>query len=418
MADLVESLPNISSLLIAIRSMGYTFESAIEDLIDNSISAGASIVDVFSETQGCSPYIAIVDNGCGMSPKEAGEAMRMGTHLSRAYNPETLGRFGMGMKSASLSQCSCFTLVTKKDGVLSGFQFDVEQISLANNWVILQLSKEELVNVPEVAVFNEKEHGTLILWQNFDRLKAAEGGQLDAALRSAVRRTKKHAAFVFHRFYDKVQISFNSIQLERRDPFLEKSFPRSQKGRPVPLNGKVVAKPFVLPIAKSLTDEECGLLGITSSDKNELFAGQGFYIYRNDRLIHWGSWFRLERRLPAYRYARVCIELTRDDDMAWMLDVKKSMVRLPEISQANLEESIYNARCGSLEIVESETTSGKGLTQDCIWSYQNCDGNVSYKINRELPEIVQLRTILGEGDRALFNQLLAKIETSTPWRDQ
>ena len=139
----IEQPPPPSTLLFAIRSIGYNFEMAVADIIDNSISAHASEVRIFSESSGI-PYFCFLDNGTGMTEPELKNAMLLGSSRSQKIaSPEDLGRFGLGLKSASLSQCRIFSVISKKDNCINAITFDIDVIERTQKWNIIRLSKAE-----------------------------------------------------------------------------------------------------------------------------------------------------------------------------------------------------------------------------------------------------------------------------------
>lgn len=137
-----ECIPFAPSLIESMRSIGYTFSAAIADLIDNSISAQSSIIDIFSEPSS-EPYLVIVDNGCGMSKEELYKAMRYGsTNPNAPRSKEDLGRFGLGLKAASFSQCRKFIIVSKKNSEISACSWDLDYVIKAQNWKIICYSPD------------------------------------------------------------------------------------------------------------------------------------------------------------------------------------------------------------------------------------------------------------------------------------
>ena len=145
-----QSLPSAPILIESIRSIGYSFETAIADLIDNSISAKATRIDILSIPKE-EPYIIIFDNGNGMNKVELEEAMRLGSKNPNEVREENdLGRFGLGLKSASLSQCRNLTVVSKKDGKLSAFSWNLDYVIERNSWSILEYSEEEIMQLENI----------------------------------------------------------------------------------------------------------------------------------------------------------------------------------------------------------------------------------------------------------------------------
>lgn len=94
-----ENIPKADMLMGSMRSMGYSFESAIADVIDNSISAGCSYVSLFFPTDSFQKQaVGILDDGCGLSREELFEAMCYGSSAAEAARSENdLGRFGLGL---------------------------------------------------------------------------------------------------------------------------------------------------------------------------------------------------------------------------------------------------------------------------------------------------------------------------------
>ncbi|WP_449371775.1 ATP-binding protein [Arthrobacter psychrolactophilus] len=206
------------------RAVGYTLQTAVADLIDNSISADATGVDIFFGIEPV-PYVALVDDGEGMSPEGAISAMRLaGTSPMRIRNPNDLGRFGLGLKTASLSQCRDLVLVSKRDGVLCGFEWNIDHMIERQTWSLLVLTEEELQALPRFNELAARTSGTLVIWRNLDRL-AATVGDLEASFDAAMMDVKSHLALVFHRFLSgehgkSFRISLNRSPVQGADPFL------------------------------------------------------------------------------------------------------------------------------------------------------------------------------------------------------
>ncbi len=195
------SLPPYAPTLIeSTRAIGYTLEAAVADIIDNSVSAQATTVDVFFFPIG-NPYIAIMDNGCGMSADELDTAMRYGSqnpNETRASND--LGRFGLGLKTASLSQCRSLTVVSKQQNHIEARRWDIDHVIAAGDWSLLILeSDDEIKKIPRIDKLYELESGTLVVWQNLDRLK--DGAiDFDKSMGKKMDAMREHLSLVFHRY--------------------------------------------------------------------------------------------------------------------------------------------------------------------------------------------------------------------------
>ena len=136
MAQYAENKPTADVLMSSMRSMGYTFEAAIADIVDNSISAAASEIQIRFPVDPINLFVAVCDNGSGMNRDELFDAMKYGSSLKRGKRQESdLGRFGLGLKSASLSQCRKLTVVSKKAGILSAFTWDLDVVEEKKDWI-------------------------------------------------------------------------------------------------------------------------------------------------------------------------------------------------------------------------------------------------------------------------------------------
>lgn len=193
--------PVASTLLESMRAIGYSFEAALADLIDNSLSAGARNVDLYFPPSG-EPYVAIVDDGRGMSRLDLMEAMRHGSRSPLApRSRDDLGRFGLGLKTASLSQARRLTVVSKRDGHVCGAEWNLDEVARRGDWALLELEQADLDTVPLIQTLHSRAAGTLVIWRDLDRALAGESALL-RALQDHMDRTRAHVALVFHRFIE------------------------------------------------------------------------------------------------------------------------------------------------------------------------------------------------------------------------
>jgi hypothetical protein len=285
--------PNPADLIESLRDFGYTLPSALADLIDNSLAASAKNVHVVVEPSIPSPHIAVVDDGEGMSQERLVEAMRMGTMGPLSSRATTdLGRFGLGMKTASLSQGRCTTVISKKGREIAVRCWDLKHVRRTKDW---QLLSEP---TPTASAYHERlskqRHGTAIVIEQLDR--ASFVGVPEASrsthLASALELVRSHLGMVFHRFIeeDGFVIRLGESGIPAWDPYLLGASTRlaSEKLR-VTGRGVLEVTPFVLPHHSRLTDDQhehaAGPMGWN--------AHQGFYIYRCRRLIVPGTWLNL-----------------------------------------------------------------------------------------------------------------------------
>lgn len=411
MGKFITQVPPAKSLIAGIRSIGYSFATSVADIIDNSITAKATEINIYADPLDI-PYFAILDNGLGMNYEKLKNAMTFGSDRSNKVDDSLdLGRFGLGLKSASLSQCRRMTVISKAENVINGMSYDLDEIEEQNDWVLEILTDEEIFSMPCVDQLRKYETGTLVIWQEFDKLDALATNFV-TSFRNAVSDAKKHVELVFHYYYDDVEIYFNNDRIEKRDPFLLNSAPRQQTGRAdrITMDGSVITiTPYTLPFANTLTQEEKRLLGNIN-----IYDEQGFYIYRNRRLIIWGSWLHMNVRSELSKLARVKIEIPSTLDKAWSLDVKKSTAKIPdkvkEQIKASLEDSIRRSKT---------TTRFKGIKEqqltDKVWNRVNLrDGFIKYELNRENPLYKILSENLSENDKKILDSFIFQIETGLP----
>ena len=178
MPSQIQNPPNAYYLVDSLRSTGYSFDAAVADIVDNSISAGAKHIDLYIPPTGERPYLAFVDDGCGMDRDELIRAMRFASFSKDEERKDSdLGRFGLGLKLASSSQCRRFTVLSKKNGKLSGMVWDLDSLMKEQSWVMGELSESECQKLPKFDELDVKNNGTMVLWENFDVLRNANSGK-------------------------------------------------------------------------------------------------------------------------------------------------------------------------------------------------------------------------------------------------
>lgn len=406
--------PNPKAMIEGLRSIGYDFSTAVADIIDNSITAGASSVDVFYRAAVEEPYFIIADNGCGMSEKELEEAMNFGSDKSRDFEDKNaLGRFGLGLKTASLSQCARFTVVTKKLGVVSASYWDVDVITKSGRWTLINLTDQEIANLPETKYLDDKESGTMVIWQNFDKLKRAAASRFANAFNQQAVDASDYCALVFHRFYNKVAISFNNVRVPKRDPFLDdfQNVVKSEEQK-IPFNYQTVKiRTYRMPASSDLTKEEKELLG----GERSLVDEQGLYIYRNNRLIVYGKWLRIEHKSLYSRLARIKIDIPATLDKEWSLDVKKSTAVIPDDIKKRLKANINDGLNQSKRRIQYEGEKEVSREYERIWTRtKREDNSVVYDLNPDYPLYERLSDALDPAQRKLLRAYLNDVKNFIP----
>lgn len=330
--------PYAPTLMESTRAIGYSLEGAIADVIDNSLATGASKIDIEFYPIG-DEYIAVLDNGNGMKPDELTNAMQYGSKSPNELRDlNDLGRYGLGLKTASLSQCRRLTVVSVCEGEVSGRRWDLDFVQQVGEWSLIILDAEDIESLPCFQKLKLLRNGTLVIWQNLDKLKV---GSIDfeASLGTKMDRVREHLALVFHRYLsgesglNKIEIQMNDRPVEALDPFLSKKSAQIMDNEIINLRGaQVVVKPFILPHISTMSAQEINMLG----GKDGLRKQQGFYVYRNKRLLIWGTWFRMMRQGELSKLARVQVDIPNSLDDLWTLDIKKSTAYPPEEVRKNL----------------------------------------------------------------------------------
>ncbi len=411
MSESVERQFPAKTLLLGLRAIGYSFSTAVADIIDNSISAEATEIKIYSDPLADIPFFCILDNGYGMTTKELDNAMLFGSNREDKEECELeLGRFGLGLKSASLSQCRKFIVASKKYGKIRAMAFDLDLID--DKLWLLQLDQNEIDLLPHINDLRNYETGTLVIWEKFDKIEGL-AKNFEVSFREAVAESKKHVEFVFHRFYNQIKIYYNEKRIERRDPFLTDSLGRQQTGRTsnITVDGSTITIiPYTLPFANTLTTEEKALLGNPKS----IFDEQGFYLYRNKRLISWGSWMRMGIRSELNKLARIQVDIPSTLDSVWMLDVKKSSAKIPDKIRDRIRIAVEDSIVRSKRTVKNPGLK-EATIEHKIWDKINeHDGNVRYVINRDNPFIQALSSVIGTEENELLEVLLSQIEACIP----
>ncbi|MBY6203250.1 ATP-binding protein [Maritalea mobilis] len=330
--------PNASRLIYGLRDTGYNVKTAAADIIDNSIAAGADRVNVQIDLMHDGrKLVHFGDNGCGMDHNEVQNAMRYGA--DRRPDAKSLGKFGLGLKTASSSVCKRYTLISRKspDQPLAKLTWDLEHVEAQNAWEMLA----EPVTADQEDMFEELcgDTGTLVIWENCDRLLSKEytpGAKEQAAVKRLADALAKHVSLVFHRFIDladererNVEILINGTPVEPWNPFYPQRSdqvlaPNKQKLEVELFDGSIemaYMKAWILPHRSDMEkDEEAKFARISN-------RAQGFYVYREGRLIQDGGWMDVfGANEPHTSLLRIEFDFGFELDEAFRIDVKKSRI--------------------------------------------------------------------------------------------
>ena len=404
------------NLLESMRSVGYSMEAALADVIDNSIDADATKVEIdFDVIDG--DYIAILDNGNGMSKATAIEALRL-AGTANSHQTKHLGRFGLGLKTASLSQARSLTVVSKKESSVVALRWDIDLVRESKTWNLQVLNENEFQTLPLFESLDFLESGTLVIWSKLDLLigDSLEPGKF---LAEKILPVTEHLGLTFHRFLDrpknKITILLNGHKIPAIDPFLT-SNPKTQQS-PLEVieigDQKVSFKAYTLPHASGLSNMERN-----RSDLGEgMRESQGFYIYRNKRLISRGHWFGLARMTELTKQTRVLVDIPRELDSLWQLDIKKSRTEPPASFKAHLKKLIdpLLAKGKRLHTFRGRKEGNNEIIH--IWDKVRERDGFRYEINLENPVIKATLSSLSTSQAEDVSSLLETIAEQFPHLD-
>jgi len=386
-------------MIEALRGLGYSTATALADIIDNSIAADACNVDIrFVWKNGCHSFITIQDDGSGMDDMQLDRAMRLGdkSPLDKR-NKADLGRFGLGLKTASFSQCRRLTVASKTvDNVGVGclrWDLDVLASCIDDGWHLLEGPEESSRSLLNSLLAAKS--GTLVLWENLDRIVSSsftEQNFLDL-----VDVVERHLAMVFHRYIEgprsRLRICLNDRPILPWDPFLRNhtatwTSPIVQQETE---GGTIEIQCHVLPhkdrLDSSVYDIAAGPDGWT--------AQQGFYVYRNQRLLVAGSWLGLGQgrswtKEESHRLARIRLDIPNSTDAAWKIDIRKSTARPPVSVRPTLTRLAEDTRARARRVFAHRGQAVRIRGNHSVikaWRTEHFSGGMRYRIDLTHPAV-------------------------------
>jgi Histidine kinase-, DNA gyrase B-, and HSP90-like ATPase len=417
--------PFAPAMIESLRAFGYNLPTAIADLLDNSITAGARSIWLNFFWDGADSYLTICDDGRGMTRRELFDAMRPGSRNALEVREQgDLGRFGLGLKTASFSQCRRLTVKSKvKYGRASTRCWDLDYVNLTGEWRLLSgippTSEERLQEL------NEQEAGTIVLWECMDRVVGNASSDDDREhdrFLELVDEAKAHIAMTFHRYLSgsrPLRIYLNGRKEANRvrawDPYLEDEITTQhlQEERLLLRGQEIIIRPFVLPHHDKITQRVHAMAAGPAGWNDQ----QGFYVYRNRRLLVAGDWLGLGfAKEEHHKLARISVDLPNTMDGDWKIDVKKSRAwppsslrgdfkRIAKLSRRQAEDvyrrrGIREARKGSEPHVYAWRTARRG-------------DKVFYEVNRDHP-LVSRALEVPRDYRPVVQALLRLLEETVP----
>jgi len=411
--------PSAACLSASMRDLGYSLETAVADLIDNSISADATKIDIVCEVAVASPWLAIIDNGKGMARGELIDAMKHGSASPKAKRgAHDLGRFGLGLKTASFSQCRSLTVASLKNGELSGAEWNLDRIDREDDWILSILDEGDIAALPHIDQLSG--HGTVVVWRELDRLVEDESGtRRDDLVNEKLDVVERHLALVFHRFLSgevkgrkRIAITLNGHPVQPFDPFCRKNTAtRLLPEDFVDIDGvRVTLQPYILPHHSNLSASEYDYY----QSRSDFISNQGAYVYRNGRLMAWGDWFRLVPKGEATKLARVQIDFPNSLDEAWTIDIKKSRARPPLPVRERLRQIIGRVTGASTTVHRGRGQKLFDEVKAPVWERYADHGRIRYAVNTGHPLIEELRSRLGTEDAKLLGLVIDAVGSAVP----
>ncbi|MGH3833221.1 MAG: ATP-binding protein [Pseudonocardiaceae bacterium] len=405
--------PRAEALVESLRAFGYATETAVADLIDNSISAGATAIDVHVRWAGDQSWVAISDDGRGMNVDQLREAMRAGSGnpLSQR-DPRDLGRFGLGLKTASFSQCRRLVVMSSTGSTSPTCRtWDLDHIALLHSWQLLTTRESEDQELWDR--LHGAGQGTVVLWRALDRLIASPSVTDERAERhfySVADRVAAHLGIIFHRFVTgpgRITIKVNGRSVKPWDPFLELAETTQVVADESLLyrGVRIGVKAFVLPHVSRMTTHEYE----SAAGPRGWASQQGFYVYRNRRLIVSGSWLGLGYgRDEPTKLARICLDLPNTMDQDWQVDVRKSVARTPGVLVPDLKRIAGVVRERSRRVYQHRgkvlERAGSGQLVHA-WEQLVRGAKIVYRVNRSHPLVEALLRTAGRDAEALVQLL-------------
>lgn len=423
--------PRASAMIEALRGLGYWTGTALADIVDNSISAQARSVSVRFAWDGDASHVAILDDGTGMDNVELDRAMRLGERSpleSRAVHD--LGRFGLGLKTASFSQCRRLTVASVRSGHTSCLRWDLDVVASSSDhgWHLLEGVEPGSEHLLEPLLTAGQ--GTLVLWECLDRIVTPGSSQDDFL--ELMDNVERHLAMVFHRYLgegrEPLEISINDRRVKPWDPFLihHSATWSSPLAKVSTAHGRIELRCHVLPHSDHLTrrDEQA------AAGPSGWTAQQGFHVYRNRRLLVAGSWLGLGQgrawtKEEAHRLARIRLDIPNSADAAWKIDIRKSTASPPVTLRPLLTRLAEDTRARARRVFAHRgkpryinTSGARRVAQ--AWKAQHAASGTRYRIDREHPAV---RAVLDESSdnsdkvRAMLRIIEETVPVQRIWLD-
>jgi len=418
-----ECSPRPEALISSLRSIGYDLPKAVADLIDNSIFADAKNIQVEYDWNEGAPWFQIIDDGKGMNEDELREAMRLGSFGPEEIRQESdLGRFGLGLKTAAFSQGRLLYVKSKtRGGEIAVRGWDLEHVRQSEKWELKTTLPDDISDIIQGDL--EEECGTIVLCKDLDRLVPIHAGNSDEDERVFLNKFKsvaKYLEVVFHRFLsgrNPIRICVGRHQCVAWDPFIRSNtFTQTLASEKYPEYG-VEIQPYILPHVSKRSEEE----NKEGKGINGWNAHQGFYVYRNKRMIIPGGYLDLQLTPEEhYKLCRIRLDLSNRFDSDWGIDIRKAEAHPPSYLKRDLERIASAARTAAVAIYRARSGAwnkgdDKSHDRTLIWIRRRSGDKIRYRINTENEALGRILCEKNLGKRWV-KKLFHIIESSVPHR--
>lgn len=412
----VDTAPHPSILIESLRDFGYSLETALADIIDNSLAAKASRIDILTDFSDGQAHIAVVDNGRGMSQSKLLEALRLGSQnpLDKR-DKHDLGRFGLGLKTASFSQCRRLTVVSRDGLSTAGATWDLDYVAETNHWRVILT--DDFDTIPGYERLGKT--GTIVLWQNLDRLteksdRASNERHFEERMNDAI----DHLELVYHRFlvredsHKAITIAVNDRLLVPVDPFMsDHRKTQVEPDEPITYDRhKTTLRGYTLPNPKDISPSVWERIG----GKEGHIRNQGFYVYRERRLIVWGTWFGLASKAEINKLTRIRVDIGNDTDADWKIDVRKSSAHPPLPVRNRMKSLVERLTEGSRNVHLRQRRQTQLNPLAAGWVSQYDGSYVRFEPNLNHPVILQHVESLTADQRVSFALAMNMLTSSLP----
>ena len=407
--------PEPKSHIKTLMRIGYDFNSAIADIIDNSITAKAKKINIICPPETDNPFLTIVDNGIGMEPEELIQNMRIGCKdPNQKRDAGDLGRFGSGMKTASFSHARRLTVISHKKGKkIAAACWDIDEIEDKNAWCLRELNEKDIHDLDHLDKELIKGVGTQLIWEKIKKFEETDHNNSKNSIETSMVDLNKYLALHFHKFLqgpNKINIYVQKLKVEPVDPFLttKNGYQEGPTDETFVKGGKLQIKSHTLPHHSNLTQSEIDNIG----GMEEIYKGQGLYIYRENRLIIAGGWMGLSRTYQLGKLARIEINIPSGLDDEWSTDVKKSSLQLPQKIKNRLKNLIQQP------IKKSKRTynfRGKKEEANEYWKIiETRDKNIIYQIDTGNNELIKIAKETPKKNTSNLKEYLKNLAKNLP----